>query len=146
MSTIFFLQKSKKSLKNSKMVKKSKNLEKSQNLSNNHFFFWKPENFESNIFFAKKRRRNAILLVLPIEEISFRPELSSPPCFWFQAGWSERYKGWRTKDGEQRTEILMSNIGFLQDYVERGNRQRFQTDKAKTKNMEILKVWLIMRD
>ena len=28
----------------------------------------------------------AILLVLPIEEISLQPELSSPPCFRIQGG------------------------------------------------------------
>ena len=37
-----------------------------------------------------KKKKNAILLVLPIEEISLRPELSSSPRFRIQGGWSER--------------------------------------------------------
>ena len=31
-------------------------------------------------------KKNAILLVLPIEEITLRLELSSPPCFRIQKG------------------------------------------------------------
>ena len=46
------------------------------------FFFKKSENFE-NIFFDKK---NINPLVLPIDEISLRPELSSPPRFTIQGG------------------------------------------------------------
>ena len=62
-------------------------------------------NFE-NIFFLPEK--NAILLVLPIEEISLRPELSSPACFIIQGGYPER------DGGEVRTkEILVSNIGYL---------------------------------
>ena len=34
-------------------------------------------------FFCKK---NIFFLVLPFEEISIRPELSSPPCFRIQGG------------------------------------------------------------
>ena len=41
----------------------------------------------------KKEEKNAIPLVLPIEEISLRPELSSPPRFRIQEGWSERDGG-----------------------------------------------------
>ena len=50
--------------------------------------------FERKRNFAKKRRRrNANLLVLPIEEISLRPELSCPPRFRFQRGSPERDTG-----------------------------------------------------
>ena len=60
------------------MVKKSKNLKKSQKIT---FFL-------NNFFFEKKyklpEKKNAIPLVLPIEEISLRPELSSPPRFRIQ--------------------------------------------------------------
>ena len=51
-----------------------------------------------------EKKKNAILLVLPIEEISLQPELSSPPCFRIQGGWSERDErtdGGRT-DGNPR--------------------------------------------
>ena len=49
------------------------------------------------IFFSlKKYIYIYIPLVLSIEENSLRPELSSPPCFRIQGGWSERYGG-RTK-------------------------------------------------
>ena len=39
------------------------------------------------------RKKNAILLVLPIEEISLRPELSSPTRFRIQGGSPERDTG-----------------------------------------------------
>ena len=42
-------------------------------------------------FFLPKK--NAILLVLPIEEISLRPELSSPARFRIQGGSPERDTG-----------------------------------------------------
>ena len=45
-------------------------------------FSKKSENFE--IFSFAKRKKNAILLVLPIREISLQPELSSPPRFRIQ--------------------------------------------------------------
>ena len=54
-------------------------------------------------------KKNATLLVLPIEEISFWPELSSPARFRIKGGgvpWALRR---RSLDG--RTEILVSNIG-----------------------------------
>ena len=57
--------------------KMSKNL-KSQKSQKNHLF---------------QNKKNAILLVLPNEEISLRPELSRPPRFRIQGGWSERYGG-----------------------------------------------------
>ena len=41
-----------------------------------------------NIIFADKK--NSVLLVSPIEEISLRPELSSPSRFRFQGGSPER--------------------------------------------------------
>ena len=43
-----------------------------------------------------KENKNNILLVLPFEEISLLPELSSPTRFRIQGGWSER-------DGRSRT-------------------------------------------
>ena len=86
------------------MVKKSKNLEKSRKISKNHFFS-KNLKIQKILFFAEKK--NAIPLVLPIEEIGLRPELSTP--FQNPGGWSERDGG--QTDG-QRTEILVSNIAF----------------------------------
>ena len=38
-------------------------------------------------FFRKKGETNYIFLVLPIEEISLLPEVSSPARFRFQGGW-----------------------------------------------------------
>ena len=68
----------------SKNFKKSENLKKCRKIQKNHFF-------SKNLKKEKKRRKkspkkNAILLVLPIEEISLRPELSSPARFRFQGG------------------------------------------------------------
>ena len=40
--------------------------------------------------FLPKKKKNAIPLVLPIEEISLRPELSSPARFRIQGGSPER--------------------------------------------------------
>ena len=54
-------------------------------------FFKKSENYERKKIFAEKK--NAILLVLPIEEISFRPKLSSPARFRIQGGYPERDGG-----------------------------------------------------
>ena len=75
------------------MVKKSENLKKSQKISKNHFFSFLFITF----FFAEKRKENAILLVLPIEEISLQQELSSPARFRIQGGYPER-------DGEEEEE------------------------------------------
>ena len=48
-----------------------------------------------------KEKKNAILLVLPIEDISLQPELYSPPHLRIQGGGSpERDK--RTKSGNPR--------------------------------------------
>ena len=68
------------------------------------FFFQKSQNFENIFFFCQKK--NAILLVLPIEEISLRPELSSPARCRILGGSPEPDGGWRTE------EILVSNIGY----------------------------------
>ena len=59
-------------------------------------------------FLAEKKKKNAIPLVLPIEEISLRPELSSPARFRFQGGPLSVTDG-RT---HERTEILLSNLGL----------------------------------
>ena len=88
-----------------KIRKYEKNVKESQK----SFFFNKSKFFENSVFSPKKK--NAILLVLPIEEISLWPELSTPPCFRIQGGSPERYTR-RTEDGG-RAEILVSNIGFL---------------------------------
>ena len=40
-------------------------------------------------------------LVLPIEEISLQPELSSPSHFWFQGGWSEREESPEKDEGQK---------------------------------------------
>ena len=69
------------------MVRKSKNLEKSQKI----IFFKKSESFENILVSPKKN--NPILLVLPIEEISLRPELSSQAHFRIQGGYPERDTG-----------------------------------------------------
>ena len=59
------------------MVRKSENLEKSGKISKNLKILKK------KIFRRKKKfkTKNAIFLGLPIEEISLRPELSSPAHF-----------------------------------------------------------------
>ena len=46
-----------------------------------------------NKILPKKKEKNAIILVLPNEEISLRPELSSPAHFRFQGGSPERDGG-----------------------------------------------------
>ena len=88
------------------MVKKSENLKKSQKISKNHLFFKKSENLD--FFLPKKRKKKAIPLVLPNEEISLRPELSSSPRFRIQGGSPEHYE--RTNEGPK---ILVSNIGCI---------------------------------
>ena len=73
------------------MLKKSENLEKSQKI----WKFWRRKNVSPK----KEEEKNAIPLVLPIEEISLRPELSSPARFRIQGGSPERDgAGRRTKD------------------------------------------------
>ena len=67
------------------MVKKSRNMKKSEKIT----FFKQSENFEEKKNILQKEK-NAILLVKPIEEISLRPELSTPPRFRIQGGYPER--------------------------------------------------------
>ena len=50
------------------------------------------------VFSPTKIKINAILFMLPFEEISLRPELSSPPRFRIQGGYPERDGRRRTKD------------------------------------------------
>ena len=45
------------------------------------------------LYLFAEEKKNAILLVLPIEEISLRPELSSPARFRIQGGYPERDGG-----------------------------------------------------
>ena len=59
------------------------------------------------IFSVLLKKKNAIPLVLPIEEISFQPELSSPPRFRIQGGRGP------LSVTHQQTEILVSNIGYI---------------------------------
>ena len=71
------------------MSKKNWKIRKSEKMLKNqkktHFFrkIWK---FWKDFFSPKKEEKNAILLVLPIEDISLWPELSSPPRFGIQGG------------------------------------------------------------
>ena len=53
-------------------------------------------------------KKNTFFFVLPIEEISLGPELSSPPHFRTQ-----REVPWASRTKSEWTEILVSNIGFL---------------------------------
>ena len=66
----------------SENYKKSKKIQKSQKISKiklfSHFFF----KLRKYFFFQK----NAIILVLLINEIRLQPELSSPPRFKIQGG------------------------------------------------------------
>ena len=66
------------------------------------FFFKKSKSLKEE---KKIVRKNPILLVLPIEQISLQPDLSSPARFRIQEGYPERYGG-------QKTDILVCNIGF----------------------------------
>ena len=116
----------------SKMVKKSKNLkkidifflfkkipEKFKNNQKNR----RKKNYKKKFSFIKKKvfqnwsknlkiwknlknhfKKKAIPLVLPIEEISLQPDLSRPPRFRIQGGWSERYT-W--KDGRRKSASLI---------------------------------------
>ena len=61
----------------------------------------KSEIFE-NIFVLSKKEKN-ILLVLPFEEISIRPELPGPPRFRIQGGGEHKRDGGggRTKKGNR---------------------------------------------
>ena len=78
----------------------SKNEKFFKNQKKQKKLFKKKSEISWNIFFVKKRE--AILLVWPIEEISLQTELSTPPCFRIQGGCPERH-------GQSRMEILVSN-------------------------------------
>ena len=60
-------------------------------------------------FFHREKdiKKNAFLLVLPFEDISISPDLSSPIHFRIQRGWSE------SDERRRKTEILVSNIGYM---------------------------------
>ena len=66
----------------------------------------------------QNKEKNYIQLVLPNEEISLRPELSSSPRFRIQGGYPERDE----RRTNERMEILVSNIGsqnlFLIQFIE----------------------------
>ena len=87
------------------MVKKSENLEKSRKIT----FFSKNLKILKIFFFAEK---NAILLVLSNEEISLRPELSSPACFRIQGAggtMSVTNKG-RSEDKRKSTCVILDYL------------------------------------
>ena len=91
------------------MVKKSENLKFFWKIQKNHFFS-KNLKILKIFFFADKK--NAIPLVLPIEQISLQPELSSSARFRIQGGGSTSVtEEEEEKDEGQRTEILVSNFG-----------------------------------
>ena len=89
----------KKIIKNPQKHKKSKNCQKWFKIQKSEFFFEKSEKITFFLFFIfilfflfrwKKEKENSITLVLPIEEISLWPELSSPARFRIQVGYRER--------------------------------------------------------
>ena len=54
-------------------------------------FFFLSENFYEEKHFVSKRKKNIyVFLVLPFEQISIQPEISSPPRFRIQGGYPER--------------------------------------------------------
>ena len=66
-----------------------------------------------------ERKKNAILLVLPIEEISLRPELSSPARFRIQGGYPERdgrLEGQITKDKGRKFLFLYRMTKTMEKY------------------------------
>ena len=76
-----------------------------------YFFLQKILEF-GNISFAGKQR--GVLLVLPIEEISLRPKLSSPVHFGIQGGSPERdiHRSSSSRTSSS-TVLLLSNIGCM---------------------------------
>ena len=86
-------------------TKKSQNLKISFKKTKNHLFS-KNLNTLKNKFFSTKNKKNTIPLVLPFDEISLRPELSSPSRFRIQCRWSERDE---RSPKDKQTEILVSN-------------------------------------
>ena len=59
-------------------------------------------------------QKNPIFLVLSIEKISLRPELSSPPGFRIQGGYPKRdIPSSSSSISSSRTVLLFSNIGFF---------------------------------
>ena len=61
---------------------------------------------------CKKKEKNKILLVLPFEEISLQPELSSPPLFRIQGGYPE-HDGRRTKDGGKSLCLILDTTSII---------------------------------
>ena len=70
------------------MFKNGRKMQKSGKISKKYFFF--KENLKILKYFFFCKQKNAILLVLPIEEISLHSDLFSPPYFRFQWGSPER--------------------------------------------------------
>ena len=73
-------------------------------ISKNHFFFKERKNLEICFW----RRKNAILLVLAIKEISLQSELSSPACCRVRGAWRS------IRSSSSRTVFPLSNIGCIQ--------------------------------
>ena len=59
----------------------------------------------------RRRKKNAIPLVLPIGEISLRPELSSPARFRFQGGSPKRYK--QTTEERKSSSLILYNVQII---------------------------------
>ena len=66
------------------MVKKNPSITKHFKKFQKITFFSKYQEILDKFVFSLKK--NAIIFVLPIEEISHQQELFSPPCFRFQGG------------------------------------------------------------
>ena len=72
------------------MLNKSNHLEKSQQIT---FFKKKKKKKNKKKLPEKRQKKYPIFLVSPIEDISLRPELSSPARFRIQGGYPERDGG-----------------------------------------------------
>ena len=83
-------------------------------------------------FFHKK----IILLVLPFEELSIRPELSSPPCFRIQGGALSVTNRWPMK-------ILVSNrYGYGYRYVTKICNKAIFPPSGKEAGCQFIIYWL----
>ena len=89
------------------MVKKIQKSGIFSKIQKNHFFS-KNLKILKIFFFRRKIKKNAIPLVLLIEEISLRPELSSPPRFRIQGGYPERYG--RTNEAGRKSLCLILDV------------------------------------
>ena len=105
-------------------TKKIQKLQKSEKMLKNlkkSLFFKKLEKLRWYFFSAEKKKKNAFLLVLPIEEISLRPELSSPAHFRNQGGSPERDGGGGGGEGQKKSSCLIQDteLSFQTDLPDR---------------------------